>query len=307
MAHSEAAILEQIKSTQRDMVAELAAAVKKPSFNVANPSLLMFGREDKVEGYWRFLQQTEWDLEDSLKLIQSAYEWHVRSGDVVRGILKDLYTRSPGFLSLRQIGFDKTGRPALYGCFAQNGSKPAEITVDSAIAHFVHLAEMAGRTNVQRDSEDGGSSNVIIIDCSGFDFRYFQKADTILKVYQTLCLLYPNVIHSISVVNYTQEVRNTWSTLKSSLGESLASKVKFLPPTTTAKALSENFGLEAVQWLQAEMRLNKETPLPPSQVTFYEACADHDPRGTALYVSTYLNKDGFPDGHRPHGGIMFGK
>lgn len=304
----EAAIREQIKATQRDMVSTLVEAIKKPSFNITDPSVVMYGKKGTEEGFWRFLEQGAWDLENAVKLIQSAFEWHAKVGPAVKSILEEVYTKQPGYLSLRQVGFDKVGRPVLYGCFAQNAVRAADLSVDGVIAHLVHLTENAGKTNVEKDStSETGCTNIIILDCSGFEPRFFLKPDMLLKVNQTLCLLYPNVIHSVLVVNYSQDVRNTWSTIKGTFDGGLVAKVKFVPPTAISQTLDDMFGLSLIQWLQAELRLNKETPLSPSQASFYLKNAAHDPRGCDVYVDAYLDKDGYPNGHQPHAGIMFGK
>ncbi|XP_065176149.1 uncharacterized protein LOC135805950 [Sycon ciliatum] len=306
MAESEEAIREQIKSTQRAMVQELVEAAKKPSFNVPKPSLLMFGRES-TEGYWRYMDHVGWDLEAALRLLQSAYDWQSKMGPAVQGILKNLFAKNPGYLSLRQVGFDRIGKPVLYCCFAQNQAKPADLGVDSIIALFAHVAEHAGKSSLQKDVEEDGRKCVVVLDCTGFDARLFSKPELTLKVYQTLCLIYPGVIDSVMVLNYTQEIRNTWSTLKTSFSEELNAKVKFVPTTGINATLNEQFGLELSQWLQAELKLNKDEPLTASQIAFYKKNASHDPRGSPVYVDNYLDKDGFVDGHQPHPGVLFGK
>lgn len=305
MAASTDAILEQIRATQRAMVAELREAAKKPTYGITNPSVLMFGKENMIEGYWRYLSDCNWDLEEALRLMKSAHDWQTKMAAKVREAKAAAYRANPGLFSLRQVGFDKEGRPVLYGCFAQNSAAAADWTIDSVIAHLVHICENAGRTCKQR-SEEGGYQMQVVIDCTGFTAQPFQKADVIIKIHQTLTLLYPEVVQGVFVVSYTQEVRNVWSGIKEHFDDSLQAKVKFVHPSSISETFRGLFGLDLLEWLMEEIRANKTTPMPKHQKEYYLPHAGHDPRGSAIYVSSYL-KPGQPDGHKPHPGIRLDK
>ena len=301
MAGSADAILQQIRETQRAMVQELQESIKKPTYGITNPSLVMFGREGSKEGYWRFLTDCNWDLEEAIKLMKSAHDWHTKLGPKVEEIKALAYKSKPGLFSFRQVGFDMEGHPVLYGCFAQNSAAPADWTVDACIAHFAHIAENAGRTCKQRD-EEGGFVNEIILDCTGFSAAPFQKAEFLIKLHQTMTLLYPEVVKGVLVINYSQEVRNVWSGIKEHFDDTLQGKVKFVPPSSIADTFHGMFGTELYDWLMVEIKANKVHPLPKEQQEFYKCHKGHDPRGSPIYVSTFLLPT-HPDGHIPHPGI----
>jgi hypothetical protein len=64
-----------------------------------------------------------------------------------------------GFLQ-RQVGFDESGRPVIYSCFAQASN--SRNTVEDSVTHSTYLIE-----NAKKTMPLGVSTWVFIMDCSG--------------------------------------------------------------------------------------------------------------------------------------------
>ena len=84
------------------------------------------------------------------------------------------------------------------------------------------------------------------------------------------------------------------------------------------ETFDEHFSEEMREWLLAEMKLNKQEPLPQGQMHFWEQPkndCDHDSRGCPCYVSQYIDtlsstEEELEQGaacaktHRPHPNII---
>ena len=301
------AILAQIRETERSMVRELVSQAKNPAFGVKEPSIIMYGRTDITEGYWRLLSDCQYDIEEGVRLLKAAYDWHVAIRPRMRVLIPKVYSERPGMFSLRQIGFDSDGRSILYHCFAQDHAAKSDWTLDAMLTHAVHIVDNAGRCSQHRGGEERGMTVKLIIDCSGFSIVPFKSHDTMSKLHQTLMLLYPNVLDSVTIINSSPEVRIIWSAISDLLDDSLQGKVKF----TSMKELNEQIGpvsTEVLVWLQTEVRDNGLTPMSAMQRKFW--CAPtkgtHDPRGTNSFVSEYITKGNSPHGFENHPGIVHG-
>ncbi|XP_065199381.1 uncharacterized protein LOC135831057 [Sycon ciliatum] len=294
-------IQEQIKGTQRAMVEGLVEEAKKLGLN---SSLIQCGGTETNEAFWRYLRQTDWNLENSLELIKAACEWHERNGSQLASLLQETFSKQPGLFSLRQIGHDKQGRPVLFVCFAQSSATVAEHTVDSVISFAQSVVENACRTNKQEASGEEGKSCILIVDCSGLQPKAVLKPTMLVKTHQTLTMLYPNTIESILLFNYNQETRNTWKELKGYIDEGLASKVKFVAMQNVSPTLITKFPADVGQWLREEIAANKSKPVPEEQVHFWQTHSPHDPRAAPSYIADYIDMKNAD--HKPHPGILYG-
>lgn len=301
------AILARIRETERCMVQELVSQVQKPSAGVPEPGIVMYGRTDITEGYWRLLSDCQYDLEEGLSLLQEAYKWQLKVRPKMKALIPKVYSQKPGLFSLRQIGFDSDGRPILYHCFAQDQAMDSDWTVDGMLTHAVHIVDNAGRSSQHKAGEERGMTVKLIIDCSGFTAVPFKSYENITKLHRTLMLLYPNVIENVTIVNFTPEVRIIWSSIADLLDDSLSSKVKFI----LMKDLNERIEpvpSEVLVWLQHEIRDNGLPSLSAVQKNFWRAPSKgpHDPRGTGKFVADFISGKQAPHGYENHPGIVYG-
>ncbi|XP_065179950.1 uncharacterized protein LOC135810385 [Sycon ciliatum] len=290
------------------MVRELMKQVDIKSNGIRDASVAMYGRTDIMEGYWRLLSDCQYDIEEGLRLLKAACDWHDAVRPKMKALIPKVYRDQPGLFSLRQIGFDGDGKPILYHCFAQDHASPGDWTVDGILTHVVHIVENAGRSSRDKGGEERGMTMKLVIDCSGFVAAPFKSYENLTKLHQTLMLLYPNVIDTIAVVNYGREARIVWSGICDILDDSLQQKVKFCPE----KELDENLGplsYDVLNWLQMEIHANSKATLGPVQRNFWlptKGSSDHDPRGSKTFVTELIDRKSDSDGFENHPGIMYG-
>ena len=113
------------------------------------------------------------------------------------------------------------------------------------------------------------------------------------SVTQIMSTHYPERLGLAICVNHSPVFQGIWNAIK-----------VFLHPNTVAKMIlvrgkkkiretfDEHFDEDLRDWLLAEMKLNKQEPLPQSQLHFWEqppADAEHDPRGSPSYVKQFID------------------
>lgn len=104
---------------------------------------------------------------------------------------------------------------------------------------------------------------------------------------------YPERLGLVVCLNHSPVFHGVWKAIKQFLHPQTTAKVKLVRSKgKTAELFSKLFDAELSSWLQEEIALNKQKPLPKTQVEFWSPPSSsseaHDPRGCPAYVSRYL-------------------
>ena len=104
---------------------------------------------------------------------------------------------------------------------------------------------------------------------------------------------YPERLGLVICLNHSPVFHGVWKAIKQFLHPQTAAKVKLVRSKgKMAELFSQLFDAELSSWLQEEIALNKQKPLPKAQVEFWSPPSSsseaHDPRGCPAYVSRYL-------------------
>lgn len=261
---------------------QLLAELRK---RVANEEPLpgeTYFRDD--ETLLRFLKAREWNLDAAEKQLREAIAWR-RSYKPLTADCRWCHEQ-PGCHSMRQVGFDESGRPVIYSCFAQ--ADASRNNVEDSIAHCTYLIE-----NAKRTMRPGVTTWIFVIDCTGLSLPLCNPslAKGVVNVFSSY---YPEQMARIVCVNHSPLFHGVWNAIKLFLDAKTAKKMKFIRggKSKMRRKFDELFGESTAAWLLEEIRLNRQDPTPESQVRFWEAPmrpGQHDPRGCRNYVEQYVD------------------
>ncbi|CAL8090304.1 unnamed protein product [Calicophoron daubneyi] len=239
-----------------------------------------FGTRDDI--LKRFLQARKFVVKDAFKQLSSSIEWR-RS---FRPLHHDCSwcRNTPGYHSIRQVGFDINRQPVLYACFSQ--SQTLKNTAEDCIAHVVYLVENALKCC------DEGKKIIIVLDCTGLTLPCCNP-----KIGRSFTTVfgnnYPETLSKFLMVHHTHFLQNIWRTIKVFLDPVTADKVKLVKKEKIEQTFREYFDQETITWLLEELEMNKP-PISETQLRFWEdprasgARGRHDPRGVPSYVRDYV-------------------
>ena len=115
-------------------------------------------------------------------------------------------------------------------------------------------------------------------------------------------------------LNHNPMFQAVWKAIKVFLHKNTVAKMKLV--RTKSKYLpvfQEYFSEELSSWLSEEINMNKQSPMPVSQMTFWQKPtlpSEHDPRGCPSYVKNYVdvyvknNETAGKRRHKPHPNII---
>ena len=133
-------------------------------------------------------------------------------------------------------------------------------------------------------------------------------------VTQVLANHYPERLGMVLCINHSPVFHGVWKAIKVFLHQNTVAKMKLIrSKRKIAQTFSKYFSDELSEWLLAEIKANKQRPLPKSQACFWNGPSDngsHDPRGCQSYVAQFIET--FPVNsrtpakrvHKPHPNIV---
>ncbi|KAH9503473.1 hypothetical protein Btru_068015 [Bulinus truncatus] len=255
----------------------------------------------------RFLKANDWKYKEAEKALLATVEYRRQT----RPLTVDCHychTR-PGFHSMRQIGFDESGRPVMYSSFAQ--ASVHKNTVEDLVTHVIYLIE-----NAKVTMNSGVTTWVFVIDCTWMTMGACNPKLG-YNVASILSNHYPERLGLVICVNISPVFHGVWKAIKKLLSPGTVSKVRLVRSESKIRQVFSTFFSEELStWLLDEVALNKRKPLPRGQVEFWNPPSvenGHDPRGTSSYIQNYIRKfnkedhrvaPGHPKKHCPHPNII---
>lgn len=230
----------------------------------------------------RFLKSRDWNLDEAERMLKATVEYR-RETRPLRLDCEWCHKR-PGFHSMRQIGFDESGRPVMYSNFMQTSTH--KNSLDDSITHCTYLIEQAKKT-----MKPGVTTWVFIIDCTGMTL---QSCNPKLGygVTQIMSNHYPERLGLVICLNHSPVFHGVWKAIKVFLHPNTVSKMKLVrSKSRILSTFQKYFPDELTNWLMDEIRLNKTKPLPKAQQEFWNKPAElsaHDPRGCPSYVKDFI-------------------
>lgn len=213
--------------------------------------------------------------------------------------------KSAGHHTWRQVGYDRNGRPVVYSCLAQAATH--RYTAACAVEHIVFAIEQAVRTMPATES-----GWVWVCDFSGFSIRAVDLSMT-AAVVRVVAEHYPERLALFMCVNAPRVFVPVWRAMRAFTDPVTFRKADFVcGEATTRQALQELAETELAEWLLAELSLNLQRPLPPSQSKggFWRPPPEgvaHDPRACPSFVAQHIapaeRGEGWRLGHLPHPNI----
>ncbi|XP_059145899.1 uncharacterized protein LOC131933085 [Physella acuta] len=255
----------------------------------------------------RFLKANDWKYKDAEKALLNTLEYRRQ----VRPLTTDCQFchERPGFHSMRQVGFDESGRPVMYSSFAQ--ASIHKNSVDDVMAHLTYLIE-----NAKATMDNGVTTWVFVIDCTWMTFGACNPKLG-YTVSNILGSHYPERLGLVICVNINPVFHGVWKALKKLISPGTVSKVKLVRSEAKVRQVfSTYFSEELSDWLLEELALNRKKPLPRGQMEFWnppQPPVTHDPRGSPAYIRQCIhsfNRDflkfvpGQKKSHCPHPNII---
>ncbi|EDV21269.1 uncharacterized protein TRIADDRAFT_4315, partial [Trichoplax adhaerens] len=229
----------------------------------------------------RYLQANHWNIDEAEEMILRTLKWRIKHQPQLWQCKWCIET--PGYHAWRQVGFDKTGRPVIYSCFAQEQAKSD--TIEDTIVHMVYLIENAIAT-----MPDDNCTWIWILDCTGITMSSTcNKLNA--KVMNLLSNHYPCRLGQLLCINYNWIFSSIWSTAKLFLTPQTIAKVRLVTPAQLKPLFTDLFPINLCNWLLDEIELNKSEQLSQSQANFWVQPfreSEHDPRGCGDYITRYL-------------------
>ena len=113
------------------------------------------------------------------------------------------------------------------------------------------------------------------------------------SVTQIMSTHYPERLGLAICVNHSPVFQGIWNAIKVFLHRNTVAKMSLVRGKKKVReTFDEHFSEELRDWLLAEMKLNKQEPLPHGQLHFWEQPkpdSNHDPRGCPSYVKKYVD------------------
>lgn len=108
----------------------------------------------------RYLKSRDWNVDEAEKMLRNTIEFRRRT-NVIDIDCRWCHER-PGFHTMRQVGFDESGRPVIYSNFRQAATH--RYCAEDSITHVSYIIE-----NAKLTMKPGISTWVFVVDCSGND------------------------------------------------------------------------------------------------------------------------------------------
>ncbi|CAH8819318.1 unnamed protein product [Schistosoma curassoni] len=165
------------KSSKSELTPEQIMNLKTELYQLAQSNIIPLPNEPDFatcdDTLTRFLVARNYVVEDAFKQLKTAVEWRREYQPLT--IQCKWCHETPGFHSVRQVGFDREGRPLMYACFAQ--CQTLKNNPDDVVCHMVYLIEHA-----KRSIQTSVNTLVFIIDCTGKIIMYYLK---IIRFFKT--------------------------------------------------------------------------------------------------------------------------
>ncbi|GFR91649.1 CRAL-TRIO domain-containing protein C365.01 [Elysia marginata] len=193
---------------------------------------------------------------------------------------------------VRQVGHDESGRPVIYANFAQAATH--KNSVEDVVTHVTYLIESAKAT-----MEVGVTTWVFVIDCTGMTLNACNPKLG-YGMANILSNHYPERLGLVICVNHNPMFHGVWKALRKVVSPGTSAKVRLVRSLSKVQQVFATFfSDELSSWLLEEIELNKQRPLPKSQLEFWapppnlasaalKGSAPHDPRGSPAYIRDYV-------------------
>uniref|UniRef100_A0A3Q0KLI0 Retinaldehyde binding protein-related n=2 Tax=Schistosoma mansoni TaxID=6183 RepID=A0A3Q0KLI0_SCHMA len=275
------------KSSKNELTSEQIMNLKTELYQLAKSNLTPLPNEPDFatcdDTITRFLVARNYVVEDAFKQLKTAVEWRREYQPLT--IQCKWCHETPGFHSVRQVGFDREGRPLMYACFAQ--CQTLKNNPDDVVCHMVYLIEHA-----RRSIQTSVNTLVFIIDCTGLTVACCNPKIG-KKFVQTFADCYPETLYKFILINHSTFFHGIWKAIKVFIDPNTVKKVKLLRKEKITKIFNEMFTIDTVEWLLNEIKLNKKN-ITENQLKFWEPPKLnnknqlHDPRGTNEYIHNYI-------------------
>ncbi|VDL94584.1 unnamed protein product [Schistocephalus solidus] len=257
-------LIDQLRSK---MIKECKPLPNEPDFFTSEATLI------------DYLRARKYDLHAAFKMLKATVEW--------RRTYKPLE---------RQIGHDKTGRPALYACFAQ--ASTSKNTGEDTIAHCVQMLE-----NTQKTLKGSATTWVFVFDCTGMTLPCCNPklGQQVMHVFANY---YPERLGQAIIINHAKVFHSIWKGIRKFLDPVTANKMVLLKKDQISEGLKERFDEDTAKWLEVEIECNRE--ITEEQMRFWEKPerSSHDPRGSPAYVREYIATYTPTSAYQPHPNII---
>ncbi|WAR12894.1 PITC-like protein [Mya arenaria] len=220
----------------------------------------------------RYLLARDWDVSAAEKQLRLTLQW--RRETKPQHIVCAVCQKQPGAHAMRQVGFDKQGRPVFYSSFSQCSTQ--HHSAEGALQHTIYMLE-----NAARSADNGSQSNIWVTSCN---------PKLALAVEHVVTNHYPERLGAFIAVNHGALFQTFWAAVKGFICQRTASKLRVhRHQHKIDEELNEHFPDELKSWLTEEISRNKSHPIAESQKSFWKKSDDHDPRGCDSYVKGYLD------------------
>ncbi|CAH8581159.1 unnamed protein product [Schistosoma intercalatum] len=268
------------KSSKSELTPEQIMNLKTELYQLAQSNIIPLPNEPDFatcdDTLTRFLVARNYVVEDAFKQLKTAVEWRREYQPLT--IQCKWCHETPGFHSVRQVGFDREGRPLMYACFAQ--CQTLKNNPDDVVCHMVYLIEHA-----KRSIQTSVNTLVFIIDCTGLTVACCNPKIG-KKFVQTFADCYPETLYKFILINHGTFFHGIWKAIKVFIDPNTVKKVKLIRKEKIQRTFNEMFTPDTITWLLDEIKLNKIN-IAENQLRFCESTHSyelHDPRGTHEYI-----------------------
>ncbi|CAH8597150.1 unnamed protein product [Schistosoma bovis] len=268
------------KSSKSELTPEQIMNLKTELYQLAQSNITPLPNEPDFatcdDTLTRFLVARNYVVEDAFKQLKTAVEWRREYQPLT--IQCKWCHETPGFHSVRQVGFDREGRPLMYACFAQ--CQTLKNNPDDVVCHMVYLIEHA-----KRSIQTSVNTLVFIIDCTGLTVACCNPKIG-KKFVQTFADCYPETLYKFILINHGTFFHGIWKAIKVFIDPNTVKKVKLIRKEKIQRTFNEMFTPDTITWLLDEIKLNKIN-ITENQLRFWESPHSyelHDPRGTHEYI-----------------------
>lgn len=252
-----------------------------------------------------YVNATNGDLQLSAKRLSATLEW--RRQTKPETVVCKACCKNPRSHYMHVIGYDLKMRPIIYTCNNLNNDDDFKDTCD----HMIQTFEMAIRA-----MPEGVTQWVWVADCKGFGVTDVSPKLTKAFLHMS-ATYYPERLAMFMLIDTPKVFSKLWDAVEKLVDPKTYMKIKFVPfdldkgelASKLHGVLSEYFDPDTVEWLQEEMKENRDKAMVKSKVYDYRAMyqsavsgqlatqlanmppfgAIHDIRGTRNMIATYVS------------------
>lgn len=286
-------MIEQLYDNTKPLQEELIQKIATTLGSVGNDTFCDY------ETCRRFLVARQWNLYAAEKQLISTLKWRIEHTHS-EGIMAMEFWQSPKplqnphALNMRCIGLDRQGRPVTYTCFAEAHDRFDSEAVKIHVALLLEsLMKMIKKRRAKGLNETAASRQwVWLVDFDGFALRD-NNPKMGLKIIKLAMDHYPEMMHSIVLINAPILFSSTWKIAQPLLDDKVRSKVLFVKGEANIKEkLGPRLGDDITNWIFNELKDNQSKRINEKKNGYKKywispkSKDDHDPRGIRSYVNS---------------------